>query len=134
MNITIGQVEKKFAKSGAPYILIRTSEDQIMSCWEPNLFPLLNTGSIVDVEVETKGNYTTILSANAISKVANTSSMPIHSESVNKQDSIEAQMIVKASCELLELIPDYNPMDDKGASESMVRLVASMLKLSKTLV
>lgn len=53
-TIKIKSVEKSLAANNSPYLLVKTTDDEIMSCWQRDLFEMITAGSTLEVSIDTR--------------------------------------------------------------------------------
>ena len=95
MQITIAEVKRLTTKKGAQYLSVNDTGGEHYSCFDAELFSVVKEGSVLEADIETKGEYKNIIGAELVATGAAKGKSEYANIQEEKQVSIESQAVAK---------------------------------------
>jgi len=95
MQITIAEVKRLTTKKGAQYLSVNDTGGEHYSCFDAELFSVVKEGSVLEADIETKGEYKNIIGAELVATGAAKGKSEYANLQEEKQVSIESQAVAK---------------------------------------
>jgi len=100
MQITIDSANSLKTKKGQPYVSVGDTDGKHYSCFKEDIYHLLKESDTVEVEIETKGEYSNIVGAKNIKTGTAPQANTYADVKSNERTSIESQVAAKIVSEL----------------------------------
>ena len=95
MQITLAEVKRLTTKKGAQYLSVNDTGGEHYSCFAAELFDVVNEGSVLEADIETKGEYKNIIGAELVATGAAKGKSEYANIQEEKQVSIESQAVAR---------------------------------------
>ena len=95
MQITLAEVKRLTTKKGAQYLSVNDTGGEHYSCFDAELFDIVKEGSVLEADIETKGEYKNIIGAELVATGTAKGKSEYAVTQEEKQVSIESQAVAK---------------------------------------